>query len=170
MCVCVWPDCPDCVDSCCFSQAQVLYDFTAEPGNNELTVREGETVTITNQVSTWLPPPPFISPLLSFYTYRYPSLFLSLSFSSTYLSICLYFCPHTVSFSLEPPFSRARSSPPHLTFSHLSPSHHTTYIISSVCIYVSIKVSCFAGTPIFCVLFELHQPCKVTWSISHMIP
>ncbi|XP_029602720.1 sorting nexin-9b isoform X5 [Salmo trutta] len=29
--------------------AQVLYDFTAEPGNNELTVREGETVTITNQ-------------------------------------------------------------------------------------------------------------------------
>ncbi|XP_072542230.1 sorting nexin-9b isoform X2 [Salminus brasiliensis] len=31
------------------TQAQVLYDFTAEPGNNELTVREGETVTITNQ-------------------------------------------------------------------------------------------------------------------------
>ena len=31
-------------------QAQVLYDFTAEAGNNELTVREGETVTITNQV------------------------------------------------------------------------------------------------------------------------
>uniref|UniRef100_A0A4W5NJJ5 Sorting nexin 9 n=1 Tax=Hucho hucho TaxID=62062 RepID=A0A4W5NJJ5_9TELE len=31
------------------SQAQVLYDFTAEPGNNELTVREGETITITNQ-------------------------------------------------------------------------------------------------------------------------
>ncbi|KAF7230602.1 sorting nexin-9b isoform X3 [Nothobranchius furzeri] len=30
-------------------KAQVLYDFTAEPGNNELTVREGETVTITNQ-------------------------------------------------------------------------------------------------------------------------
>lgn len=61
MCVCVWPDCPDCVDSCCFSQAQVLYDFTAEPGNNELTVREGETVTITNQVSTWLPPPPSLA-------------------------------------------------------------------------------------------------------------
>ncbi|XP_066554173.1 sorting nexin-9b isoform X2 [Amia ocellicauda] len=31
------------------SKAQVLYDFTAEPGNNELTVKEGETVTITNQ-------------------------------------------------------------------------------------------------------------------------
>ncbi|XP_061602357.1 sorting nexin-9b isoform X2 [Cololabis saira] len=31
------------------SKAQVLYDFTAEAGNNELTVREGETVTITNQ-------------------------------------------------------------------------------------------------------------------------
>uniref|UniRef100_A0A8C8H3H7 Sorting nexin n=1 Tax=Oncorhynchus tshawytscha TaxID=74940 RepID=A0A8C8H3H7_ONCTS len=31
------------------NKAQVLYDFTAEPGNNELTVREGETVTITNQ-------------------------------------------------------------------------------------------------------------------------
>uniref|UniRef100_A0A3Q3J020 Sorting nexin n=1 Tax=Monopterus albus TaxID=43700 RepID=A0A3Q3J020_MONAL len=31
------------------AQAQVLYDFTAEPGNNELTVREGETITITNQ-------------------------------------------------------------------------------------------------------------------------
>ncbi|KAJ8009681.1 hypothetical protein DPEC_G00094040 [Dallia pectoralis] len=32
------------------NKAQVLYDFTAEPGNNELTVREGETITITNQV------------------------------------------------------------------------------------------------------------------------
>ena len=32
-------------------QAQVLYDFSAEPGNNELTVKEGETVTITNQVN-----------------------------------------------------------------------------------------------------------------------
>uniref|UniRef100_A0A668AQ93 Sorting nexin 9 n=1 Tax=Myripristis murdjan TaxID=586833 RepID=A0A668AQ93_9TELE len=31
------------------SFAQVLYDFTAEPGNNELTVKEGETITITNQ-------------------------------------------------------------------------------------------------------------------------
>ncbi|XP_036003323.1 sorting nexin-9b isoform X2 [Fundulus heteroclitus] len=31
------------------SKAQVLYDFTAEPGNNELTVKEGETITITNQ-------------------------------------------------------------------------------------------------------------------------
>lgn len=31
-------------------KAQVLYDFTAEPGNNELTVKEGETVTITNKV------------------------------------------------------------------------------------------------------------------------
>uniref|UniRef100_A0A4W5NP28 Sorting nexin 9 n=1 Tax=Hucho hucho TaxID=62062 RepID=A0A4W5NP28_9TELE len=31
------------------NKAQVLYDFTAEPGNNELTVREGETITITNQ-------------------------------------------------------------------------------------------------------------------------
>uniref|UniRef100_A0A3Q3FA26 Sorting nexin n=1 Tax=Labrus bergylta TaxID=56723 RepID=A0A3Q3FA26_9LABR len=30
-------------------KAQVLYDFIAEPGNNELTVKEGETVTITNQ-------------------------------------------------------------------------------------------------------------------------
>ncbi|XP_053097995.1 sorting nexin-9b isoform X1 [Pangasianodon hypophthalmus] len=29
--------------------AQVLYDFIAEPGNNELSVREGETITITNQ-------------------------------------------------------------------------------------------------------------------------
>lgn len=34
-----------------FVKAQVLYDFTAEPGNNELTVKEGETVTVTNQVS-----------------------------------------------------------------------------------------------------------------------
>ncbi|XP_056125147.1 sorting nexin-9b isoform X3 [Rhinichthys klamathensis goyatoka] len=31
------------------SKAQVLYDFSAEPGNNELSVREGETITITNQ-------------------------------------------------------------------------------------------------------------------------
>ncbi|XP_036405735.1 sorting nexin-9b isoform X1 [Megalops cyprinoides] len=31
------------------NKAQVLYDFTAEPGNNELTVKEGETITITNQ-------------------------------------------------------------------------------------------------------------------------
>ncbi|KAK6306890.1 hypothetical protein J4Q44_G00220380 [Coregonus suidteri] len=30
-------------------QAQVMYDFSAEPGNNELTVREGETVTVLNQ-------------------------------------------------------------------------------------------------------------------------
>ena len=37
-----------CLD--CF-QAQVLYDFAAEPGNNELTVKEGETITITNQVN-----------------------------------------------------------------------------------------------------------------------
>lgn len=29
--------------------ARVMYDFTAEAGNNELTVKEGETVTITNQ-------------------------------------------------------------------------------------------------------------------------
>ncbi|KAM5164092.1 sorting nexin-9 isoform 2-T2 [Mantella aurantiaca] len=29
--------------------AKVLYDFVAEPGNNELTVKEGETVTITNK-------------------------------------------------------------------------------------------------------------------------
>ncbi|KAI1897240.1 hypothetical protein AGOR_G00081270 [Albula goreensis] len=31
------------------NKAQVLYDFTAEPGNNELTVKEGDTITITNQ-------------------------------------------------------------------------------------------------------------------------
>ncbi|KAJ8402838.1 hypothetical protein AAFF_G00361520 [Aldrovandia affinis] len=31
------------------AKAQVLYDFIAEPGNNELTVEEGETVTVTNQ-------------------------------------------------------------------------------------------------------------------------
>ncbi|XP_018528468.1 sorting nexin-9 isoform X1 [Lates calcarifer] len=30
-------------------KAQVLYDFTAEPGNNELSVREGETVTVIDQ-------------------------------------------------------------------------------------------------------------------------
>ncbi|KAL7873582.1 hypothetical protein AOLI_G00126530 [Acnodon oligacanthus] len=30
-------------------KAQVLYDFTAEPGNNELSVREGETLTLLNQ-------------------------------------------------------------------------------------------------------------------------
>nr|XP_023647563.1 sorting nexin-9-like isoform X2 [Paramormyrops kingsleyae] len=30
-------------------KALVLYDFTAEPGNNELTIKEGEMVTITNQ-------------------------------------------------------------------------------------------------------------------------
>ncbi|XP_016140444.1 sorting nexin-9-like isoform X2 [Sinocyclocheilus grahami] len=30
-------------------KAQVLYDFTAEPGNNELTVQEGEILTLTNQ-------------------------------------------------------------------------------------------------------------------------
>ncbi|CAN9507457.1 unnamed protein product [Ophioblennius macclurei] len=30
-------------------KAKVLYDFTAEPGNNELSVTEGETITITNQ-------------------------------------------------------------------------------------------------------------------------
>uniref|UniRef100_A0A7N6A6H6 Sorting nexin n=1 Tax=Anabas testudineus TaxID=64144 RepID=A0A7N6A6H6_ANATE len=30
-------------------KAQVLYNFTAEPGNNELSVREGETLTILNR-------------------------------------------------------------------------------------------------------------------------
>uniref|UniRef100_A0A3Q1J691 Sorting nexin n=1 Tax=Anabas testudineus TaxID=64144 RepID=A0A3Q1J691_ANATE len=30
-------------------EAQVLYNFTAEPGNNELSVREGETLTILNR-------------------------------------------------------------------------------------------------------------------------
>ncbi|XP_066532970.1 sorting nexin-9b isoform X2 [Hoplias malabaricus] len=30
-------------------KGQVLYDFIAEPGNNELSVREGETITVTNQ-------------------------------------------------------------------------------------------------------------------------
>uniref|UniRef100_A0A8C2E0P9 Sorting nexin 9a n=1 Tax=Cyprinus carpio TaxID=7962 RepID=A0A8C2E0P9_CYPCA len=30
-------------------KAQVLYDFTAEPGNNELSVQEGEILTVTNQ-------------------------------------------------------------------------------------------------------------------------
>ncbi|XP_075453105.1 sorting nexin-9 isoform X2 [Ascaphus truei] len=31
------------------AKARVLYDFVAEPGNNELTVKEGEFVTITNK-------------------------------------------------------------------------------------------------------------------------
>ncbi|KAK0148102.1 Sorting nexin-9 [Merluccius polli] len=31
------------------NKVQVLYDFTAEPGNNELSVKEGESVTVTNQ-------------------------------------------------------------------------------------------------------------------------
>ncbi|KAF4102365.1 sorting nexin-9a [Onychostoma macrolepis] len=30
-------------------KAQVLYDFTSEPGNNELSVQEGEILTVTNQ-------------------------------------------------------------------------------------------------------------------------
>lgn len=34
-----------------FLQARVLYDFAAEPGNNELTVNEGEIIIITNPVS-----------------------------------------------------------------------------------------------------------------------
>uniref|UniRef100_A0A3Q4HHC0 Sorting nexin 9 n=1 Tax=Neolamprologus brichardi TaxID=32507 RepID=A0A3Q4HHC0_NEOBR len=33
----------------CALQALVLYNFTAEPGNNELSVREGETITVTDQ-------------------------------------------------------------------------------------------------------------------------
>lgn len=41
-----------CFRSYVCAQAKVLYDFTAEPGNNELTVKEGESVTITNQVRT----------------------------------------------------------------------------------------------------------------------
>lgn len=31
-------------------QARVMYDFAAEPGNNELTVSEGEIITVTNPV------------------------------------------------------------------------------------------------------------------------
>ena len=42
-----------CVFSHGYVQAQVLYDFSAEPGNNELTVKEGETITITNQVKMY---------------------------------------------------------------------------------------------------------------------
>uniref|UniRef100_A0A4W3JNA7 Sorting nexin 9 n=1 Tax=Callorhinchus milii TaxID=7868 RepID=A0A4W3JNA7_CALMI len=34
----------------CTTKAKVLYDFTAEPGNNELTVKEGELITIVNWV------------------------------------------------------------------------------------------------------------------------
>lgn len=44
-------------------QAQVLYDFIAEPGNNELTVKEGETVTITNQVNLYQHSSTFMSAL-----------------------------------------------------------------------------------------------------------
>lgn len=36
--------------SCLPLQARVMYDFAAEPGNNELTVNEGEIITITNLV------------------------------------------------------------------------------------------------------------------------
>lgn len=32
-----------------------MYDFAAEPGNNELTVSEGEIITITNPVRKLLP-------------------------------------------------------------------------------------------------------------------
>uniref|UniRef100_A0A671R871 Sorting nexin-9-like n=1 Tax=Sinocyclocheilus anshuiensis TaxID=1608454 RepID=A0A671R871_9TELE len=35
--------------TCVHSLAQVLYDFTAEPGNNELTVQEGEILTLVFQ-------------------------------------------------------------------------------------------------------------------------
>lgn len=38
---------------CVCVQAKVLYDFNAEPGNNELTVTEGETLTVTNQVNPY---------------------------------------------------------------------------------------------------------------------
>uniref|UniRef100_A0A673LQJ3 Sorting nexin n=1 Tax=Sinocyclocheilus rhinocerous TaxID=307959 RepID=A0A673LQJ3_9TELE len=38
-----------CYPYVCCVQAQVLYDFTAEPGNNELTVQEGEILTLTKQ-------------------------------------------------------------------------------------------------------------------------
>lgn len=40
------------VTGVCLFQAQVLYDFTAEPGNNELSVRQGEAVTVLDQVHT----------------------------------------------------------------------------------------------------------------------
>nr|2ENM_A Chain A, Sorting nexin-9 [Mus musculus] len=30
------------------TKARVMYDFAAEPGNNELTVTEGEIITVTN--------------------------------------------------------------------------------------------------------------------------
>uniref|UniRef100_A0A667ZS66 Sorting nexin 9 n=1 Tax=Myripristis murdjan TaxID=586833 RepID=A0A667ZS66_9TELE len=33
----------------CVLQADVLYDFTAEPGNNELSIKEGESVSVTSQ-------------------------------------------------------------------------------------------------------------------------
>uniref|UniRef100_A0A3P8NLN6 Sorting nexin 9 n=1 Tax=Astatotilapia calliptera TaxID=8154 RepID=A0A3P8NLN6_ASTCA len=50
VCACVFVCVCACVCMCvCALQALVLYDFTAEPGNNELSVREGETITVTDQ-------------------------------------------------------------------------------------------------------------------------
>lgn len=48
-------------------QAVVLYDFTAEPGNNELSVREGETIAVVDQVNAGVytahsTPPACLSP------------------------------------------------------------------------------------------------------------
>uniref|UniRef100_A0A8D3BNL4 Sorting nexin n=1 Tax=Scophthalmus maximus TaxID=52904 RepID=A0A8D3BNL4_SCOMX len=51
-------------------QAQVLYDFAAEAGNNELTVKEGETVTITNQVNPYVHSSTI--PLFTLRTWRVP--------------------------------------------------------------------------------------------------
>lgn len=59
--LCVYEQAKGCLDLCllyicniCFPvrplQARVMYDFAAEPGNNELTVSEGEIITITNPV------------------------------------------------------------------------------------------------------------------------
>uniref|UniRef100_A0A4W3JYL5 Sorting nexin 9 n=1 Tax=Callorhinchus milii TaxID=7868 RepID=A0A4W3JYL5_CALMI len=63
--------------------AKVLYDFTAEPGNNELTVKEGELITIVNwavgegwceaangQGTTGLVPTDYVEVRISYHRYR----------------------------------------------------------------------------------------------------
>lgn len=43
------------------TKAWVMYDFAAEPGNNKLTVNEGEIITITNPVRQLLGLNPIVS-------------------------------------------------------------------------------------------------------------
>lgn len=71
-------------------QAQVLYDFSAEVGNNELTVKEGETLTITNKVNLYQHASNFLL-VFSCHFYFYSARLNDFLFCSHHLEFLLFY-------------------------------------------------------------------------------